>query len=420
VAQTYRHYLMKDKQVKRLPNTAPRNVLTLYHGITRRSGFREDFLPMTTFDQAIKIGQAFVDKGVRELDIQLLGWNDDGDRGRYPRRFPAEEALGGNAGLARFTAWAKQAGVRTYLYDDFNRGYTASSGGIFGQIPIIRNIWPNWSYGFNTRFDTVRGVNLLPVAFGNRGAFQTYLLNPVIARERYVVRDLPTLKHYGADGLVLSYSRFVQSDTNERHPLSREQTAQEYMKTSQLVKDTLGDLMWGAAGGFSANGYAYSFGTANRILEAPELALDAFGDQPVPIYHIATQGLIQRYSWAPNLRNDQRTEFLRMLEYGMLPEFWLTHQPAEDMIRTQNSWLYSTEYTQWLEPAAKEMVQVRNEFGTLFPQFIAQHDILKKDVHRVRYEDGSELLINHSPESFSGPEGSLSAYSYLLRRGAAR
>jgi hypothetical protein len=311
-----------------------------------------------------------------------------------------------------------------FLYDDFNRGYVGSSGGIFGQIPIIRNIWPNWSYGFNTRFDTVRGVNLLPVAFnqGSRpGPWTTYLLNPVIARERYAQRDLPKHKQMGADGVVLSYSRFVQSDTNERHPLARDETAAEYMKTAQLAKDTVGDLMWGAGGGGgSSNGHAYSFGTANRVLEAPELSLDAFGDTPVPIYHIATQGLITRYSWAPNLRNDQRTEFLRMIEYGMYPEYWMTHQPAEDMIRTGNSWLYSTQWTEWLDPGTKEVNQVRDEFGYLNSQLITSHELITPDVHRVRYEDGSELVVNHSPDSFSGSGVSLAGYSYRLTKGTTR
>ena len=424
VAESFRHYLMKDKGLKRLPAGPPRNVVTYYQGLTRRAGFREDFLPMTTFDEAIEITKAILDKGVKDLDIQLLGWNDDGDRGRYPRRYPAEDALGGNAGLKKFTDWAHKNNVRVFFFDDYNRGYVGSSGGIFGQLPFIRNLWPNWSYGFNTRFDTVRGVNLLPVAFtfgGRPGPWTTYLLNPVIARERYAKRDLPKHKQMGADGVVLSYSRFVQSDTNERYPLSRDQTAQEYMKTAQLAKDLVGDLIWGAGGGGgSANGHAYSFGTSTRMLEAPELSLDAFGDSPVPIYHIATQGLMTRYSWAPNLRNDQRTEYLRMIEYGMYPEYWMTHQPAEDMIRTNNSWFYSTEWTEWLDPATKEINQVRSEFGYLNGLFITDHDLITKDVHRVRYEDGSEMLLNHSSDPYSGPEGTLAGYSYVLRKGGTR
>jgi hypothetical protein len=224
----------------------------------------------------------------------------------------------------------------------------------------------------------------------------------------------------GADGVVLSYGRFVQSDTNERYPLTREGTSEEFLKTMQLARDTVGDVMSGAGGSSGANGLAYIFKATNRVLEAPELALDAFGDQPVPVYHIATQGLITRYSWAPNLRNDQRTEFLRMIEYGMYPDYWLTHQPSADLIRTTNSWLYSTEWTDWLEPAAQEMLLMRNEFGPLHGQFITAHDILEKGVHRVTYEDGTQLIVNHNTEPFRDAAGTVEATGYVLRKGGAR
>ena len=109
-----------------------------------------------------------------------------------------------------------------------------------------------------------------------------------------------------------------------------------------------------------------------------------------------------------------------MIEYGMYPEFMLTHQPAEDMIRTTNSWYFSTEWTQWLEPAAKEMNQVRDEFGYLHHQFVVSHDVITKDVRRVRYEDGSEMLLNHGTEAYRGPEGTVGPLSYVLRKGGTR
>jgi hypothetical protein len=109
-----------------------------------------------------------------------------------------------------------------------------------------------------------------------------------------------------------------------------------------------------------------------------------------------------------------------MIEYGMFPEYWMTHQPAEDMIRTNNSWFYSTQWTQWIEPATKEINQVRNDFGYLNGLLVTAHDLITPDVHRVRYEDGSEMLVNHSSEGYSGPEGSLAGYSYRLTKGTTR
>jgi hypothetical protein len=409
VAKVYRNYLMKEKGLQRLPMEAPRPLLDLFMGITRRSAFREDFVPMTTFDQGITIIKAFLDKGIRNFDVNLIGWNDDGYRGRWPRRYPAEEDLGGNAGLRRLIDFAHKNGVRVYLEDEYVFAYTFSSGGIFGQIPYVRNLWPNWSYGFNTRWDTIRGVNKLPV-FGGAG-IDLYLLNPVIARTRYLERDLPKHKSFSADGLEFrSFGSRIYSDTNDRYPLSREQVAQEWMKMVDRARQELGHAMV-----YGAN--AYVLGHVDRVYEAPVNALDAFGDVEVPIYHIATHGLVTRTTYAVNLRNDPKTEFLRQVEWGMQPVYQLTHQPSADLIRTNYNFLYTSQYTEWLDPAVKEYAQMRDEFGYLNGLFITNHEILARRVNRVTFEDGSQLIVNYNPVPYEGPEGRVEAYGYLLKKG---
>ncbi|MGH2370482.1 MAG: DUF5696 domain-containing protein, partial [Chloroflexota bacterium] len=331
-------------------------------------------------------------------------------------RYPAEDELGGNAGLRRLTDFAHKNGIRVYLQDNYLYGYTISSGGIIGQIPYLRNIWPNWSYGFNTRFDTMRGVNKLPVfsAPNDRNRFGFYLLNPVIARNNYVERDFPKHKSLGVDGVNLTFmGRFVSSDTNERYPLSREQVAEEWMKMADRAREMLGGAMVQGPND-------YILGHVDRIYDAPVNSLDAFGDTPVPIYHIATHGLVIRHTHRVNLRNDPKTEILRQIEWGMFPVYQLTHQPAANMIRSNFNNLYSSQYTNWLEPAAKEYKQMVDEFGYLASQFMTNHEILARRVHRVTYEDGSQVLVNYNPEAYNGPEGQVGPYSYVLLKGGAR
>jgi hypothetical protein len=412
VAKAYRDYLMKDKGVQRLPKETPRPLIDFFMGITRRTSFREDFVDMTTFDQGIEMIQQFLDKGIKDFDVNLIGWNDDGYRGRWPRRYPAESTLGGDAGLRRIIDFAHKTGVRIYLQDEYVQAYTFSSGGIFGQIPFVRNLWPNWSYGFNSRWDTIRGVNKLPV-FGGTAGVDLYLLNPVIARTRYFDRDIPKTKSFGADGLELNqFGSRVYSDTNERYPLSREQVAQEWMKIADSSKQQLGNVM-------VQGGNSYVLGHTDSIYDAPTNSLDAFGDVEVPLYHIATHGLVTTHTNAVNLRNDPKTEFLRQIEWGMQPVYELTHQPSADLIRT-NQQIYSSQITDWLDPAAKEYAQMRDEFGYLNSQFITNHEILANRVTRVTYEDGSQMLVNSNPQPYDGPEGHVDAYGYVLRKGSSK
>lgn len=418
MAKSYRDYLMKSRGLKKLADQPARPLIDLYMGALRRSSFRDDVITMTTFDQGTSIMQSFLDRGVKDFDVQLIGWNDGGDRGYWPRRYPAEGKLGGNDGLRRLTDFAHKNGLRVYLQDNYLYGYTISSGGIFGQIPYVRNIWPNWSYGFNTRFDTMRGVNKLPVFSGTRTGGSTnagfYLLNPAVAQRDYVERDFPKHKSIGVDGVGLVFmGTYIASDTNERFPFSRDQVAEEWMKMADRSRELLG-------GSFVTGSNDYVLGHTDRVYDAPVDSVDAFGDLAVPVYHIATQGLVTRNTFAVNLRNDPQTEVLRQIEWGMQPTYQLTYAPTASLIRSPGNRLYSGAVEEWIEPAAKEYKQMREEFGYLNGKFITAHEILAPRVNRVTYEDGSQISVNYNPTPYEGPGGRIDAFGYVLRKAGGR
>jgi len=112
VGKTFRDYLMKDKGIKRIAKEAPRPLVEFFMGITRRGAFKEDFVPMTRFDEGKEMIQAFIDKGLKDFDLNLIGWADDGYRGRWPRRYPAESGIGGNDALKRLVNFAHKNGIR--------------------------------------------------------------------------------------------------------------------------------------------------------------------------------------------------------------------------------------------------------------------------------------------------------------------
>ena len=412
MARAYRDYLMVVKGVA--PVTQPvRPLLDLFMGITRLTSFREDFVPTTTFDQALTIIRQFIDKGVKDFDVHLIGWGDDGYRGRWPRRYPADSELGGNTGLKSLIEASRKLGINIILEDDYMFGYTFSSGGIIGQIPGLRNIWPNWSYGFNSRWDTVRGVNKLPVFEGSGGI---YLLNPIIARNNYLERDLPTHKAMGASGVNLrQMGTMVMSDTNDRYPLSREEVAETWMKMADREREVLG-------GAIVSGPNAYVIGRTDRVYDAPVSSLDAFGDVTVPVYHIATQGLVVRHTIRANLRNDPKTELLRQYEWGMQPVYQLTWAPSSDLIRTDYNLLYSSQVDDWIEPASREYKFMRETFGFLENEMIANHEILSRGFNRVTYADGTRLYVNYNSEAKKTPDGAeVRGYGYALeRKGAGR
>ncbi len=406
MAKAYRRYLTETRGVRRITER-PRPYLQIFMGITRRIGFFDEFVQMTTFEQARDILQAFLDKGLTDFDVSLLGWNDDGFRGRFPRRYPAEADLGGDGALRGLINFAHDKGLRVILNDDYLYGYTRYNGGIIGQIPGVRNIWKNFAYGFNTRFDVIRGVNKLAV---NQGRGDVYLINAHIARTRYAAKDLPLHKRMKADGVEFRYfGRFVLSDTNELHPLRREAAAAEWMQIVDQAKEELG----GAVSVEGAN--AYTLGHADRIVETPMDSTDAFADQPVPVYQIATHGLASLMAPLANLRNDPRREYLRQIEWGAQPTYQLTFQPSDDLIRTRHHELFSSLYTDWVDEAAAEYRVFHEELGHLATQFIEGHEQVMDEVYRTTFEDGTRVVVNYRDSAVTVGGQRIGPMDYLVQ-----
>ena len=197
-------------------------------------------------------------------------------------------------------------------------------------------------------------------------------------------------------------------DTNEFYPLSRDQVVESWMKMLDKSRELLGGAMVSGSND-------YVIGRTDRIYDAPVDSIDAFGDLAVPVYHIASQGLAHRTTYAVNLRNDPKTEILRQIEVGMQPVYQLTNQDTADLIRTgfQRS---TADRPPSGSTAADEYKKMRDEFGYLNGKFITNHEILANRVNRVTYEDGSQILVNYNPEPYSGPGGNVAAYSYVLRK----
>jgi hypothetical protein len=113
-------------------------------------------------------------------------------------------------------------------------------------------------------------------------------------------------------------------------------------------------------------------------------------------------------------------EFLRMVEWGMIPGYELTHQPTADLIRVGFNSLFSAQFKDWADVAAKEYIQMRDEFGYLGPQFMTAHDKLAYRVYRTTFEDGSQLIVNYNAEPYNGPEGRVEGTGYLLKKGGSQ
>ncbi len=395
MAQRFRQHLIEDRGLDRLGGSSQADAgggedaalrLRLILGAQKPGLIWRSFVTATSFAQAAEITAAYVDAGMTDLDVVLVGWEADGYQGNLPKRWPPDRRLGGARGLERLAEQLDGLDVPLFVEADYTLAFL-QNGGFF---PLT---------------DGVIQPNLLPVSDLVAAAANVevprelrknrFFLNPTFARGRYLEREAPRLAALGVDGMELRWSgELLLKDVNPRFPLERTDFAASWREMLMLIGDSMGSAA--AQGG---NGYV--LGAVDTITQLPIYRSDyLFSDETVPFYSVATHGLVRLYGEATNLDSDPQRDFLTRLEFGMLPAYELTYRQPIVLNRTTYNELYSAQYEEWIEQAAQEYAVSIGELGHTVNQFIVGRRQLAPQVFATTYEDGTTVYVNYGDKPF--------------------
>jgi hypothetical protein len=398
LANTYRKYLQEHNHIAGRIKINEENVIPIHirimHAVVKEGLISDKLVVMTTFAEAKEILQSLIDVGITEMDVTLVGWTKNGVTGIYPRRMPAEPALGGDKGLRELIDWAHSQGLRVYLEDNYVNANSSNGG-------------------FHNRYDVIRTPGGVPVI--NKNAKKEFVLSPVIAYSRFAYNDIPEMKkRYDADGLELTqFSRQLFIDYNLQYTLQREDVAYWWSKIASKSKLELGSVN-------IRGGASWLIPTADRLVDVDiDDSRQIFIDHSIPFYQTVLSGLVPYSTYPSNLRNDPRYEYLKMIEYGAVPTFELTYRDSSLLseVRTYNQ-LFSSLYTTWLPSIIEEYQSACVEMGYLKTMVITEHMRIDENVFMVGYEDGSKVYVNYRDTEYVTNEGLvLPALDYVLIRG---
>ncbi len=368
---------------------APLMHLGFLMGTERKTWFLADMISMTTFAEARDILNDLAKAGVKRLDVSLWFWDRGGTSLKYPQHLPADPRLGGDQALTALAADIHQRGQRLFLQED----YLSVAPGAPGVMPYL---------------DAVRGVDGLPIG----GADTGYLLNPQISLRSYAGKDIPRMALLGADGLeIQTFARMTLPDKNTRYPLSRESFAASWMQIAQLSRKQLGAVALDGN-----NIYAVPYADRLDFVSIDSTHFDVF-DEAVPFYHIAVHGLVQYTYNAYNLVSDGKRIFLQQVEVGAMPMFVVTSASSAQLMRTNLSSIYSSQYSFWRDEIIRQYKAVE-QLAPLADQFITGHARLAPDVYQTTYQDGSRVIVNYGSEPYqAGAERPVPAQDFIVVRG---
>jgi hypothetical protein len=377
---------------------APLNI-RLFMGVQRKALFLNEFIVMTTFDEARQMLQELLDAGVKDVAVTLVGWSKGGYNGDYPQRFPVAKELGGETGLRQLAEWARSKNISLYLEDDFLTAYRG-----------------NW--GYIERIHVTRQLNRLPMIsepFSATSLFRkrAFVLNPHWAYELYAKNDIPRTANLGVSGLELRWFGDVAFiDTNEFRSFTRQGYVDEYME--QIVKLAREKLGWVGVHGTNT----YALGKVDKLVGVTnDSSRYAYADESVPFLQSLVHGLANYDTPVANLRSDGPVEYLRQWETGGTPTFEVTYRDSSELRRTAYNRLYSSRYSDWLGQIVNEYKVSAEQLGHVRTQFIVEHRALAPGVFRTAYEDGTAVYVNYGDQPYAEGQISVGPRGLAVQRG---
>jgi hypothetical protein len=378
MALAYQAYLIETQQlgsqmssVKHIPMD-----LDIMGGDSIMAFNRNQYIATTTFTQAADIIQTLKAGGVDNIRIIYYGWQDNGGLNQI-NPLPIESLLGGEKAAKAFVDKVHELNNKVLFENNFTM------------------VTPKFS-SISAKSNGVRGIDET-VYFTPWGDF---FLKPELSAG-YAFKLITKLKEIGVDGILYNwYGDTIYRDFNTNHPQQRNDIAKVYESAM-----TYGQKQLGQSGIYQGNEYALK--GINQITYFPiDSNYDLMVDDTVPFYPIALHGYISYSATPGNLRNDYEMDFLKAVEYGAVPAFFMSYERSRLLKDSPSDFLVSSEFTVWKDRIMKEYKEF-DKLASVYNQKIIRHEKQTENVYMTTYEDGTKVTVDYGRKTFGVEKGGL-------------
>lgn len=385
LAGTYRDYLLETGELITKPDEF--RLRADFLGTDRESWmFTTKAVTMTTTDDIREIYAELKEAGVTSLLTLYKGWQDGGICNLPVDSYDADGSVGGTKDLTRLMEEAEEAGISFYLYTDALRANPDTTNTTFNVIKKI----DTRLYTESTYKDVYESMNFLTPARTN------LLLDHLI--ESMAKKNINNLALSGITNTMFS---FRYSGTN----YDRLYTAEMYASLFENIADDVDFVM--------EEPIATYWKYTDAIIDMPVQDSDyIFTDESVPFLSMVFKGIVPMYSDYVNFEANKNEFFLKLVETGIYPSFYLTMEDSAKLYYTNSNDLYSSQYNVYKETIL-EYYEVLKEFNDLVAgAVITDHEILAGGTVVVTYSNGAVVTINYSENSFTVSQAGSEVMTY--------
>lgn len=342
-----------------------------------------DLFPLTTFDETIKILEEFKKRGISNINLILKGYQPGGYMNKITNGVKFESKIGGSKGFRKLWDYCQKNGISLTLTAEIievhnsGNGFSPSRDG---------NRYLNNGLAFMYKWDPVikkKNRDYDPWFTVLPSKVPIYLNNFLKGLENYKIKN----------ALIESMGDYISSQNKVSNLLSREEVASLWRESLAKYAPNFNFIFT------SGNFYVlpYSSLILDISIDSSNFAIES---ESVPLYQMLIHGYIP-YSGRPgNLRESQRKEFLRMVEYGALPYYMLIYKDSSYLKKSFFNEMLSSNYKDWIDKAVSEYKALKELYLNTFHVPIKSHIRLKDGVYKVEYENGTEVVVNYTKNPF--------------------
>lgn len=390
MANAYRSYLLDSGKLEKRDTSYNTRVDFL-------GSEREEFLmgttpvPMTTAAQVGDILDQLRSLGAGSILSVYKGWQKGGLYDVPVISFGADGSIGGNSAVKALVQKQAQTGNTVYLYDDALSVNATTHSTTYNVMKMVnKRTFENKVHGqvYNTFYYLMPGRSSSDLAHLTKDLGNVGIGNIALS---------------GITGTLFSYSAkgnyYSRTDTMDIY----EDAVSAAGESCGIITETPNAFLW-----------KYS----DALLDMPLSSSDyLYLDREIPFLSMVFKGIIPTYSEYVNFEANKKENFLRMVEAGVYPSFYISAEDSSKLIYTNSRNLYSLEYSSYRDTIIEYDKALREVAEKTAGACISDHEILENGLVQVTYDNGVTIYVNYTGSSISDGALTVDALSYTVKAG---
>ena len=385
MANAYRNYLLENGTLKALEDDYRTRVDFL--GAEREAWVvGTSSVVMTTVDDIREIYSDLEEQGVTELFGVYKGWQKGGLYNLPITKYKADSDIGGTKELTKLLEETGEKDIRLYLYNDALR------------------INPDEQ---NATFNVVKKINKRKLEEETyKDVYEEFMWLTPARTDEVLNRFANSYTKSGVNRLALGgISDTLYSYNYSGSFYTRYQCAESYCDTVAKVDESTELVL--------EQPFAYLWNHTESFLDMPLYTSNyIFEDESVPFLSIVLKGIMPVYSEYVNFEANKQEFFLKLVETGTRPSFYITKENSSQLIYTNSSDIYSSEYRVYRDTILSYTKELAAVYEKTEGACIVGHEILGNGITVVTYDNGVKIYLNYSAEAQNADGHTLEGMTY--------